>query len=39
MIAIRRVPALAPYRGRLSNVFVTVAGLVAVSGILLSIVP
>ena len=38
MIAIRRVPALAPYRGRLSNVFVTVAGLVAVSGILLSIV-
>ncbi|GAB98365.1 serine transporter [Kineosphaera limosa] len=38
MIAIRRVPALAPYRGRLSNVFVTVAGTVAVAGILLSIV-
>lgn len=38
MIAIRRVPALAPYRGRLSNVFVTVAGIVAVAGILLTIV-
>lgn len=38
MIAIRRVPALAPYRGRLSNVFVTIAGVVAVAGILLSIV-
>lgn len=38
MIAIRRVPALAPYRGKLSNVFVTVAGVVAVAGILLSIV-
>lgn len=38
MIAIRRVPALAAYRGRLSNVFVTIAGVVAVAGILLSIV-
>lgn len=38
MYAIHRVPALAPYRGRMSNVFVTVAGLVAVGGILLSIV-
>lgn len=36
MYAIRKVPALAPYRGRLSNVFVTIAGIVAVGGILLS---
>lgn len=34
MYAIHKVPALEAYRGRLSNVFVTVAGLVAVSGIL-----
>lgn len=33
MYAIRRLPALAAYRGALSNVFVTLAGLVAVSGI------
>lgn len=38
MIAIHRVPALAQYRGRLSNVFVTVAGLVAISGIFFSLV-
>lgn len=37
MYAIRRVPALAHYRGQLSNVFVVVAGLIAVGGMLLSI--
>lgn len=36
MYAIRKVPALAHYRGRWTNVFVVVAGLVAVGGILLS---
>lgn len=34
MYAIHRVPALAKYRGKLSNVFVTTAGLIAMSGIL-----
>lgn len=38
MYAIRTVPALAPYRGRASNVFVTIAGVVAVGGILLGFV-
>ncbi|WP_424347677.1 HAAAP family serine/threonine permease [Kocuria sp. CH-021] len=38
MYAVRRIPALAPYRGQLSNVFVTVAGLVAISGILFALV-
>ena len=38
MYAVRRIPALAPYRGQLSNVFVTVAGLVAISGILFTLV-
>lgn len=38
MYAIRRLPALAPYRGALSNVFVTLAGLVAVSGIVYGVV-
>ncbi|WP_229667059.1 HAAAP family serine/threonine permease [Micrococcus flavus] len=38
MYAIRRLPALAPYRGALSNVFVTIAGLVAVSGIVYGVV-
>ncbi len=33
MYAISKVPALAQYRGQLSNVFVTVSGLVAVSAI------
>ncbi|WP_270259757.1 HAAAP family serine/threonine permease [Kocuria marina] len=39
MYAIHRIPALAPYRGKASNVFVTVAGLVAVSGIVYGLVP
>ncbi len=34
MYAIRTVPALAKYRGALTNIFVTVAGLVTVSAIL-----
>lgn len=33
MIAIRKVPALAPYRGKLSNVFVVIAGTIAIAGI------
>ncbi|GAA3072685.1 aromatic amino acid transport family protein [Actinocorallia glomerata] len=37
MYAIHRVPALARFRGRVSNVFVVVAGVVAVSGILLGL--
>ena len=36
MYAIHKVPALQKYRGRASNVFVTLAGIVAVGGILLS---
>lgn len=38
MYAIHKVPALEAYRGRLSNVFVTIAGSVAVGGILLGVV-
>ena len=38
MYAIHRIPALEPYRGKISNVFVTVAGLVAVSGIIYGLV-
>ena len=34
MYAIHKVPALARYRGAASNVFVTIAGLVAMSAIL-----
>lgn len=34
MYAIRRVPALAPYRRHASNVFVVVAGLVAISAVI-----
>ena len=37
MYAIHRVPALAKYRGQASNIFVTIAGLIAVSGILYGI--
>lgn len=36
MYAIYKVPALAKYRGQISNVFVVVAGLIAMSGILYS---
>ncbi|HLQ86761.1 MAG TPA: hypothetical protein VK110_11465 [Salinisphaeraceae bacterium] len=38
MYAIHKIPALEPYRGRLSNVFVTVMGLVALGAILLNLV-
>ncbi|TRW97556.1 HAAAP family serine/threonine permease [Paracoccus sp. M683] len=34
MYAIHKIPALAPYRGKLSNIFVVIMGLIAVSGIL-----
>ncbi len=36
MYAIRKVDALAKYRGKLSNVFVTVMGLIAISALLFS---
>lgn len=38
MYAIHKVPALEKYRGKASNIFVVVAGLVAISGILFSLV-
>lgn len=38
MYAIHKVEVLRPYRGRLSNIFVTVAGLAAVGGILAGLV-
>ncbi|MDO4919052.1 HAAAP family serine/threonine permease [Kocuria sp.] len=38
MYAIRKLPALEPYRGKISNVFITVAGVVAVSGIIYGLV-
>ncbi|WOT05708.1 serine/threonine transporter [Shewanella youngdeokensis] len=34
MYAIHKVPALAPYRGRLSNIFVVIAGLLSMTAIL-----
>lgn len=36
MYAIRKVEALAPYRGALSNIFVTVMGLIAISALIFS---
>ena len=39
MYAIRRLPRLEPYRGKIYNVFVTVAGIVAVSGIVYGLLP
>lgn len=38
MIAISKVPALAPYRGKISNIFVVVMGVIAIGAILVSIV-
>lgn len=38
MYAVHKVPALARYRGQISNVFVVVMGLIAISAILYSIV-
>lgn len=37
MYAIHKVPALARFRGKASNIFVVIAGFVAVSGILISL--
>ena len=34
MYAIHKVPALAPYRGRVSNIFVVIAGLLSMTAIL-----
>ena len=38
MYAISKVPALAPYRGQASNVFIVISGLVAISAIVFKIV-
>ncbi|SNV16783.1 Serine transporter [Dermatophilus congolensis] len=38
MYAIHKVPALKPYRGKLSNVFITIAGLFAVGAIIVTMV-
>ncbi|MGL5948730.1 MAG: serine/threonine transporter [Aeromonas sp.] len=38
MYAIKRVPAMAKYQGQISNVFVTVMGLIAISAILFQLV-
>ncbi len=38
MYAISRVPALAKYKGQVSNIFVTVLGLIAISAIVFSLV-
>lgn len=39
MYAIRRVPSLRQYSGQLSNVFVGVIGLIALSAIVFSVLP
>ncbi|MCF5720955.1 serine/threonine transporter [Pseudomonas syringae] len=39
MYAIRRVPSLRPYSGQVSNVFVVVIGLIALSAIVFSVLP
>ncbi|WP_296252613.1 serine/threonine transporter [Pseudomonas sp. UBA4194] len=39
MYAIRRVPAMRQYSGQMSNVFVTLVGLVAISALVYSLVP
>ena len=36
MYAIHKIPALAKFRGKVSNIFVTVMGLVAISGLIAS---
>lgn len=38
MYAINRVPALAKYKGQVSNIFVTILGLIAISAIVFSLV-
>jgi len=37
MYAIRKVPAMAKYRGQASNVFVTAVGLVAITALIYSL--
>jgi serine transporter len=39
MYAIRRVPALRQYSGQVSNVFVVLIGLIALSAIIYSVLP
>ncbi|MNT85006.1 Serine transporter [compost metagenome] len=39
MYAIRRVPSLRQYSGQLSNVFVVLIGLIALSAIIFSVMP
>ena len=39
MYAIRRIPAMRQYSGKISNVFVTVVGLVAISSLVYSLMP
>ena len=39
MYAIRRVPAMRQYSGKISNVFVTAVGLVAISSLVYSLIP
>ncbi len=39
MYAIRRVPAMRQYSGQISNVFVTVVGLIAISSLVYSLIP
>lgn len=39
VVAFYTVPALQRFRGRASNVFVVIAGLVAISGIIASLLP
>ena len=39
MDAIRRVPAMRQYSGQISNVFVTVVGLIAISSLVYSLIP
>jgi len=38
MYAIHKIPALSPYRNKLSNVFVTIIGIITVSSIFYSFV-
>ena len=39
MYAIRRVPSLRQYSGQVSNVFVVLVGLIALSAVIFSLVP
>ena len=39
MWAIHKVPALAPYRGKLSNIFVVISGVAAFSAVVYGLIP